>query len=213
MHTETQVAIDVWSDYVCPFCYLELPAINCLKQEYGAQVEVTWHAFELRPDPVPTLDPKGAYLRDIWERSVYPMAQEIGLPLRLPPVQPRSRKAFETAEHAKTLGLFDAMHDALFRSFFIEGKDIEDTETLLDIAMELGIPLDPLKGALDAGRYTRRVLDDEELAQKLGIAGVPTTLIGRHGHSVHGFSGAQVLHGTVLYESLCAAVEVVLQER
>lgn len=211
MSTETRVAVDIWSDYVCPFCYLELPAVNRLKQEYGTRIEVTWHAFELRPDPVPALDPQGAYLRDTWERSVYPMAREIGLPLRLPPVQPRSRKAFEAAEHAKTLGLFDAMHDALFRSFFIEGKDIEDTETLLDIALELGIPLDPLKGALDAGRYTRRVLDDEELAHKLGITGVPQTLVGRHGHAVHGFSGAQVLRGTVPYDNLRAAVEHLLQ--
>src|SRR2546427_1128018 len=51
--------IDVWSDYVCPFCYLAEPTLTRVTQQFGDAVAVNWRAFELRPDPIPTLDPKG----------------------------------------------------------------------------------------------------------------------------------------------------------
>ncbi len=121
-----QVQVDVWSDYVCPFCYLEQPVLDRIAQEYVERVGIRWRAFELRPDPVPTLKPDGTYLRDIWARAVYPMAKERGMSLRLPPVQPRSRLAHEAAHFAATQGLFDAMNTALFRAFFEDGCDIGD---------------------------------------------------------------------------------------
>ena len=67
------VQIDVWSDYVCPFCYLLEPTLAQIQQDAKGKVRISWQAFELRPDPVPTLDPNGNYLRDVWERAVYPM--------------------------------------------------------------------------------------------------------------------------------------------
>jgi predicted DsbA family dithiol-disulfide isomerase len=196
------LTVDVWSDYVCPFCYLELPFLHRLKHALAARVDIVWHAFELRPTPTSTLDPDGAYLRDIWVREVYPMARERGMPLRLPPVQPRSRKAFEAAMYARDHDRFDAMHEALFHAFFIEGKDIEDTETLLDIAASVGLEMDPLKDALDVGRYTHRVLDEEKHAQHAGVSGVPLIALRRTGDSL---SKASVLRGAVSYEDLYTA--------
>jgi predicted DsbA family dithiol-disulfide isomerase len=175
----TDFAIDVWSDYVCPFCYLELPVLERLQQEYGARLAVAWHPFELRPDPVPTLDPDGPYLHDAWINQVYPLAQQRGMTLRLPPLQPRSRKAFEAAEHARVHGRFESMHRALFKAFFVAGLDIEDTETLLDIADTAGLEMDPLKDMLDAGRYTRRVIEAEEKAHRLGVHAVPLMVLRR----------------------------------
>jgi predicted DsbA family dithiol-disulfide isomerase len=176
MRSDYPVTLDIWSDYVCPFCYLQLPVIDRLQQEFGPRLEVRWHAFELRPDPAPTLDPQSPYLHDTWTRLVYPMAHARGMRLHLPPVQPRSRKAFEASEHARTLGHFHAMHRALFRAFFEEGRDIGDTETLLDVGAAAGLERDPLKDMLDTGRYTHRVLEQEEQARKLGIGGVPLTM-------------------------------------
>jgi predicted DsbA family dithiol-disulfide isomerase len=111
-----QVQVEVWSDYVCPFCYLEQPVLERIAQ-YGARVAIRWRAFELRPEPAPTLKPDGAYLRDIWARAVYPMAKERGMTLRLPPMQPRSRLAHESALFAATQGSFDSMNTALFKAF------------------------------------------------------------------------------------------------
>jgi predicted DsbA family dithiol-disulfide isomerase len=72
------VRLDVWSDYVCPFCYLEEPILGRIRDEFGNDVDVKWQAFELRPEPVPTLAPDGEYLHTVWNDSVYPMAAERG---------------------------------------------------------------------------------------------------------------------------------------
>ncbi|HKN88569.1 MAG TPA: hypothetical protein VJV04_17020, partial [Nitrospiraceae bacterium] len=69
--------------------------LNRIRREYGDALDLQWRAFELRPEPVPTLEPNGEYLHTVWNQSVYPMARQRGMTLRLPPVQPRSRRAFE----------------------------------------------------------------------------------------------------------------------
>ena len=56
-------------------------------------VEIIWRAFELRPEPVPTLDPKGEYLQHAWRDSVYPLANRLGVTMRLPPVHEREAQA------------------------------------------------------------------------------------------------------------------------
>jgi predicted DsbA family dithiol-disulfide isomerase len=210
MNNTSKIHIDVWSDYVCPFCYLQLPELKRLQQSAGTNLEITWRGFELRPDPHPTLDPAGEYLHTTWERSVYPMARQRGMTLRLPPVQPRSRKAMEAAEYARIQGKFDAMHEALFRAFFEEGRDIGQTPVLLAIAESAGLPIEPLRDALENSHYTQRVLEDEALGQDLGITGVPIMLL-RHPDA--GWSHALPLQGAVSYEQMQAAVERLSRSR
>jgi predicted DsbA family dithiol-disulfide isomerase len=172
-----QVQVDVWSDYVCPFCYLEQRVLERIAQEFGVRVGIRWRAFELRPDPVPTLKPDSTYLRDIWARGVYPMAKERGMTLRLPPMQPRSRLAHEAALFAVTQGLFDAMNTALFRAFFEDGRDIGDLAELVKIGASIGMNAGELRQELNDGRHRKSVFADEELAMKLTISGVPALLI------------------------------------
>ena len=144
----------VWSDYVCPFCYLELPILDRLQAEFDGPIEIDWRAFELRPEPVPTLDPGGEYLHRVWNQSVYPMADERGMTLRLPPVQPRSRKALEAAEFAREAGRFDPMHRALFKAFFEDGRDLADHGVLIETAQSVGLDSQALEGALAEGLST-----------------------------------------------------------
>ncbi len=186
--------LDVWSDYVCPFCYLEEPILNRMREEFGEQLTVRWRAFELRPEPVPTLPPHGDYLVDIWDRAVYPMARERGMTLKLPPVQPRSRLALEAAEFAREQGRFDAMHAAIFRAFFEEGRDIGEMETLLELGEKCGLERSALESALTSGEFRPRVLADEELSQELGVSGVPAMLLRRDDEpllAARSLSGAQ----------------------
>ena len=204
---EPAVHVEVWSDYVCPFCYLELPALVRLHDEVPGAA-VAWRAFELRPDPAPTLDPDGEYLHRVWNASVYPMARERGMELRLPPVQPRSRLALEAAEFARGQGRFDAMHEALFRAFFRDGRDLADIGVLLDVAAAAGLDPQALGTALREGRHTAAVLADEQAAQALGISGVPGMLV----HS--GDRGtARRISGAQPYEALRRAVDGVLAQR
>jgi predicted DsbA family dithiol-disulfide isomerase len=207
MNASPDIRIDVWSDYVCPFCYLELPAIRRLEERFGDRLTVVWRAFELRPEPNPTLDPNGEYLNTTWARSVYPMAEQRGMQLRLPPVQPRSRKALESALFANAHGRFAQMHEALFRAFFEQGRDIGSTDELCAIAAENGLDPDALREALDQGRYTAQVLDDEQLAHSLGITGVPIMLL-RTADAP--WQEAVPVRGAVPYETLEPAINNLL---
>lgn len=199
-----RVRINVWSDYVCPFCYLEEPILDRIAEEFGDLVEIRWRAFELRPEPVPTLDPRGDYLRIVWERAVYPMARSREMYLRLPPVQPRSRRAHEAACFAREMGKFNEMNQAIFKAFFEEGEDIGETAVLLDLAERIGLGSAELSEALGKGRYLQKVLEDERLAELLEVMSVPTIYI----------SGAEepierglVATGAVQYQTLKEAVE------
>lgn len=171
------VHIDVWSDYVCPFCYLAEPPLARVETEAEGTVQIRWRAYELRPEPEPTLDPGGDYLRDIWARAVYPMAKERGMNLRLPPVQPRSRLAHEAAAFAADQGRASAMQHAIFRAFFEAGADIGQPEVLSQIAAEIGLDPEAVTAALTAGKYRTRVLEDESLAHSFGLSGVPAIVV------------------------------------
>lgn len=210
MSAPDTICISVWSDYVCPFCYLEEPELERLKAEHGNMLNIEWRAFELRPDPVPTLDPDGEYLHTTWARAVYPLAAQRGMTLRLPPVQPRSRRALEAAEFARDQGRHDAMRHALFQGFFEHGQDLNDVRVL--VAIGVSIDLDPgaLRGALDQGTYTERVRRDESLAQELGITAVPTLLIRRCDQPLN---AARTLSGAQPYEAANGVVESLLDPR
>lgn len=171
------VAIDIWSDYVCPYCYLELPVLDALKAESALPITVNWHAFELRPYPNPTLDPDGTYLRDVWDRSVHPLANERGLPLKLPPVQPYSKDALAAAEYAKETPHFDAFHDAMFRAFFVEGRDIGSREVIEDVASQVGLDPKAVSDAIDTGGYRDRVDRSLQEGLTLGAQGVPSIFL------------------------------------
>lgn len=196
--------LDVWSDYVCPFCYLEEPVLQEARAEFGEQLVVRWRAFELRPEPEPTLPPRGEYLLDIWERAVYPMARDRGMKLSLPPVQPRSRLALEAAEFATAQGKFDDLHRALFRAFFEEGRDIGDLEILLEIGAAAGLAKGELRHALQSEQFRPPVLEDEALAATLQLHGVPALLVRPEGTPVE---SAQVLSGAQPLFMVRAAIQ------
>ena len=205
MPHDTPVHILVWSDYVCPFCYLERPVLERVQGELGDSVVIDWRAFELRPEPEPTLDPNAEYLHRVWNQSVYPMAQDRGLAMKLPPVQPRSRKAHEAAEFAREAGKLDAMNRALFMAFFQDGRDLDDTGVLLEVGQSVGLDPEGLSKDLASGRFAPRVLDDEKMAREIGISGVPALIIAA-GEQAYLVSGAQP------YETLIGAITRAQQE-
>lgn len=204
--TEHAVRIDVWSDYVCPFCYLAEPALARIEREFAGAVEVTWRAFELRPEPVPALDPKGDYLRDIWARAVYPMARDRGMTLRLPPVQPRSRLAHEAVAFARTQGKAAALNNAIFRAFFEHGEDIGDADILATHAAAIGLEEAALRRALAEGTCRKGVLADEQLAQKLRLNGVPAITLRA---AAEPMESATLIEGAQPYKVIRRAVEEV----
>ena len=150
--------------------------------ELGSQepgIEVVWRAFELRPEPVPTLDPTGEYLQRAWRNSVYPLAERLGITMRLPPVQPRSRLAHEAAHWARSQERFDDYHAAIFRAFFGRGENIGEIGVLTSLAAALGLESESLRYALESREFEKSVLDDEREAAALGVSGVPAFVANR----------------------------------
>jgi predicted DsbA family dithiol-disulfide isomerase len=154
------------------------PAVEELRRSEPG-IEIVWRAFELRPEPIPTLDPGGEYLTRVWRDSVYPLAARLGITMRLPPIQPRSRRAHEAAKWARTAGRFDDFNAALFRAFFERGEDIGDPRVLAALAAALGLDADALGRALDAREFETEVLADERDAELLGVTGVPAFIASR----------------------------------
>lgn len=154
------------------------PAVNELVT-LAINVEIIWRAYELRPEPIPTLDPNGEYLHRVWNSSVYPLAEKLGITMKLPPLQPRSRLAHEAAHWARIEGRFEDYNAAVFRAFFEHGKDIGDPEVLISLAAELGLESDSLRLALENRKFEKSVIADEQEAGSIGVSGVPAFVANR----------------------------------
>lgn len=140
---------------------------------------MVWKAFELRPDPVPSLDPAGDYLTRVWRDSVYPLSERLGITMRLPPIQPRSRRAHEAAKWAQTQDQFDAYNEALFRAFFERGEDISGIDLLVQLARDLKLDELSLRAALERKQFEPGVVADEREAAELGVHAVPAFIANR----------------------------------
>lgn len=169
--------IEVFSDYVCPFCYLaEQPLADAVE---GRDVDVVWQPFELRPEPTPTLLPEGDYLQSTWRQVVYPVAERMGVPIVLPDVspQPYSRLAFESYQFASEHGLGQRWTQRMFRAFFVEQRDIGRLDVLTDVAADLGLDGDALRSALESGCHTDVHRQALGRAATLNITAVPTFVV------------------------------------
>lgn len=206
--TPNTLRVDVWSDYVCPFSYLQLPVLEQLQTLYGTSIQWSWHAFELRPEPLETPDPCAEHLRMTWSRAVLPMADKRQLHMKIPPVQPHSRKALEAASFARAHGAFGAFNRAVFRAFFEQGQNIGETHILLQLADEAGLDSQALQEALLQEHYSASVLADEGLANDLGLRAVPALLLRRADQPL---AEAQVLNGTLPLQRLTREIDALLE--
>lgn len=165
----------VYSDYVCPFCYLAEPGLARLR---GEGVETGYRAFELCPAPAPLPLPDDPGEDALWERTLLPLARAIGVEMRRPARRPRSRKAHEAARVAAEKGLFQPVHDAIFRAYFAEGRDIGRIDVLVEIGVAQGLERLELEVALGVDRWADEVAAEEAAALESGITGVPTFVLG-----------------------------------
>lgn len=189
--------ITIYSDYVCPYCLL---AEQVLSEAIGdRKIPIAWRAFELRSEPEPTLRPEDPYLSSVWERSVYPLARHLGVPIRLPSIspQPRTDKAFELLAMAQDEQRDHAYSMRVLRAFFQEDVDIGKPEQLIKLAAEAGMDAHKARYALDNGTYRQRYLEGQRHARKdMQITCVPTIVVGK-----------RVFRGTPALEELRQAID------
>src|SRR4051812_1561753 len=111
--------------------------------------------FELRPYPTETLRPEGDYLRRAWRRSVYPIARQMGVPIKLPAVspQPHSHMAFKGFQYAQEHGRGNEYNHRVLEAFFVESRDIGDIGVLTKLAGEVGLDEREFEDVLSRRKY------------------------------------------------------------
>jgi predicted DsbA family dithiol-disulfide isomerase len=198
--------VEVWSDIVCPWCYLGRRNLDraIASLPFGDEVEVTLRSFELDPTAAqdttsPTVDllaSKYGMTRDGAEQAQRQMEQraaQSGLSFRMSALRSGNTRAAHRLLHlAKERGLQPDLAEALHRAYFTEQRDIFDRTSLRAIATEAGLDDREVAGVLDGDRYDDAVAADEALARSFGANGVPFFVIDRR-YGVEGAQPAEVL--------------------
>jgi len=193
--------IEIWSDVMCPFCYIGKRNFETALARFKdkEEVEIIWKSFQLDPTlPEVAQESQHDYLVkskgmspaqvESMLENVTRMAKRAGLDYHLDrSVMVNSFRAHRLIQLAKNEGLGDEAEERLFRAYFTEGLDIADTDTLTRLGKEVGIDEGDIQEALTDNRYAELIRNDIEEAQALGIRGVPFFVFDRK----YGVSGAQ----------------------
>lgn len=193
--------VDIWSDIRCPFCYIGKRKFeNALENfENSDSVEVTWHSFQLDPslETQPETDMLDYFCkikglpREQAEQMLLGARQmgiENGLEFNIEnSVVANSYKAHQLLQFAKTQGKANEVKEALFEAQFRDAKNIDDLETLLQLADGAGLDREETKTILNSGKFAEKVKQDEMAAQQIGVKGVPFFVFDKK----YGVSGAQ----------------------
>lgn len=123
-----------------------------------------------------------AFFRQLDERG-----KKMGVRFGPQPLMSNSREAMEGGEFAKEHGKYDAYHEAVFRAFFTEGRDIGDRAVILEIAEDVGLDAVALNVALERDIYHPRLQTTTRRAKANGFSAAPTFVIDGYGS----ISGAQ----------------------
>lgn len=165
------VPVTVFSDFACPFSYVTEAALRRL--EAAGEITATHLAWELYPAPAPLpLNDAGE-----WMDALRPLADELGLALRVP-APARTPKAHEAAAFAASKGIGAAMREALFAAHFADGRDIGRIDVLVEIGAGVGLDASELKVVLDVDALSARVAAEREAGRQAGVQGVPTVVVG-----------------------------------
>lgn len=185
------LALRVYFDFCCPYCYLAWGFMKKLKETVAINDE--WVTWEIHPNS----KPQGDFIQNVVpnvnmeERKL--SLNRLGAPIGLTPGDqlfvPNTRLALEATQFATAAGKMHDWIDAVYHASFVEGKNIGDQDILLTIARQIGLDADGLAAALNTGRYTQVLLaHDRECAEKK-IEWVPTIYAGEE----------KVLEGALTY--------------
>ena len=195
--------VEIWSDVMCPFCYIGKRRFEDALQQFGHKdsVEIEWKSFQLDPDlktnPSVNIskhlaDRKGWALEYAQQMSaqVTEMAAEVGLTYNFDKaIVANSFKAHRFSHFAKRQGYGNAAEEALFKAYFTLGENIDDNDTLANIGAETGLDRNEVTRVLNSNDYADEVKHDIAEAQYLGIRGVPFFVM----NGKYAVSGAQAV--------------------
>ena len=210
------LTIDVVSDVVCPWCYVgkrRLEGALALLAEAHPDVtpHVRWHTFQLNPDmPAEGIDREVYVMSKFGDRadSIYDRVKgvgaEVGIAFEFDRIarQPNTVVAHSLIAVAEPGEAQDRMVEALFKGYFLDGRDLTQAADLLEIAESAGMARDVAQQHLENSALHSQTIDSDSAAREMGISGVPFFIMNRK----VGVSGA---HES---ESLLEAMRQAMQE-
>jgi predicted DsbA family dithiol-disulfide isomerase len=179
--------VEIWSDIMCPFCYIGKRRFEAALQQFAhrEQVQVHWHSFELDPNmetrPGQTVhqllaERKGVSVAEAQRMNDHMagVAREVGLHYDFDKVVPvNTFNAHRFAHLATAHGRQDAAEERLFAAYFTEGRNINDPDTLAQLGAEIGLDPEAVRQMLASDAYAQEVRVDEYHARQIGVRGVP----------------------------------------
>src|SRR5271157_2596189 len=154
--------IVMFSDYICPFCYVGFETMRRLKPEFEFQLE--WRGFQIHPDwPAEGIaadkarGPGDSASRvALWER-ISAMAAAVGFSMKPPAVLTNSRAALAATEFARESGRDEALEERIYRAYFNDGVNIGDAAVVARLAGDAGLDPAAVADAIKSPRYEMRL--------------------------------------------------------
>ncbi|MCO8079459.1 DsbA family oxidoreductase [Acinetobacter lwoffii] len=178
--------VDIWSDVVCPFCYIGKKRLEAAAQEAGIELEVHWHSFQLDPEAPVRQEISNSerlaqkYGRTVAEveemqRNIAEMAKAEGIEFNWEGANSGNTfNAHRLIHLAQSKGLGNEAQEAFFYSYMTQGLAIGERETLEDVAARIGLNPVEVDDLLDSEEYADFVKFDQEVAhEQLKVTGVP----------------------------------------
>ena len=179
------VTLEVFTDYVCPWCYLGDNRVKKLKQNFDIKIQLVH--FPLHPE---TPD-EGRTLQDMFgcgpeeivakNTRMKGLMEAEGLPYNDRSHTYNSRLAQETGTWAETQDPGGVIHDKFFEAYFVHGQNVGDIEVILDIVKSAGLDEQEARAVLAERRFKDAVDADWEKSHSYGVTGVPTFVCNGHG--------------------------------
>ena len=179
--------VEIWSDVVCPFCYIGKRKFEQALHQFAHQddVQIEWKSFQLTPDFVPVpgesihaslakkkgvSEAEGRQMGDYMTQA----AKEVGLAYDFDKTIPANTfLAHQLIHFGAHHGQQDATKERLFAAYYLEGQNLNEVDTLASLAAEIGLDAAAARQALLADTYANEVRRDEYEAQQIGVRGVP----------------------------------------
>ena len=178
--------VDIWSDVVCPFCFIGKKRLEKAAEQAGVELEIFWHSYQLDPD-APIRQEKSnserlaeKYNRSIAEveemqRNIAAMAKEEGIEFNWENANSGNTfNAHRIIHLAQSLNLGNEAKEAFFYSYMTQGLAIGERETIEDVAARIGLNPNQVEDVLNSDEFAEFVKYDEEVARdQLKVTGVP----------------------------------------
>ncbi len=196
--------VEIWSDVMCPYCYLGKKQFEIALNQFEGKddVFITWRSFELNPDIVYDENNdlfsylskmKGMSRADI-ENNFNRLAEQgktmnIDFQFTKAKVM-NSRNAHKLIQFAKNQHLQNEIEEALFYAYFTEGKNVQDENILEEIANNVGLQFEKFSNIIASVELDNLVIQDQYMAQQVGARGVPFFVFD-HAYAVSGAQGEE----------------------